>query len=85
MGSDLCGRIKVLFDLVWRCGFGLDLYPALNDDGRAMLARQFRLAMEVPGKEEFAETLRYYSRRLEVLDVDVRLSTRPTVEEGDQC
>ncbi|WP_181309923.1 NADPH-dependent 2,4-dienoyl-CoA reductase [Nocardioides campestrisoli] len=36
---------------------------------------QFRLAMQVPGKEEFAETLRYYARRLEVLEVDVRLST----------
>jgi 2,4-dienoyl-CoA reductase (NADPH2) len=31
--------------------------------------------MAVPGKEEFAETLRYFSRRLEVLGVDVRLST----------
>ena len=37
---------------------------------------QFRLAMAIPGKEEFAETLRYYSRRLEVLGVDLRLSTR---------
>ncbi len=38
---------------------------------------QFRLAMRVPGKEEFAETLRYYARRLEVLGADVRLSTTP--------
>ena len=37
---------------------------------------QFRLAMHVPGKEEFAETLRYFTRRLEVLGVDVRLSHR---------
>ena len=40
---------------------------------------QFRLAMAVPGKEEFASTLRYYTRRLDVLGVDVRLSTRATV------
>jgi len=33
-------------DLVWRCGFGLDLYPLLDDDGKAMVARQFRLAMD---------------------------------------
>jgi hypothetical protein len=33
-------------DLAWRCGFGLDLYPLLDDDGKAMLARQFRLAMD---------------------------------------
>jgi hypothetical protein len=33
-------------DLAWRCGFGLDLYAALDDDGKAMLARQFRQAMD---------------------------------------
>ena len=42
------------------------------------LGGQFRLAMRIPGKEEFAETLRYYTRRMEVLGVDVRLSTRAT-------
>jgi 2,4-dienoyl-CoA reductase (NADPH2) len=42
---------------------------------------QFRLAMAIPGKEEFAETLRYYTRRMEVLGVDVRLSTRATLED----
>ena len=39
------------------------------------LGGQFRLAMAIPGKEEFAETLRYFTRRLEVLGVDVRLGT----------
>ncbi|WP_139980017.1 FAD-dependent oxidoreductase [Nocardioides litoris] len=39
---------------------------------------QFRLAMAVPGKEDFADTLRYYGRRLEVLGVEVRLATRAT-------
>ncbi|GAA2023790.1 NADPH-dependent 2,4-dienoyl-CoA reductase [Nocardioides kribbensis] len=43
------------------------------------LGGQFRLAMAVPGKEDFAETLRYYRRRLDVLGVDVRLSTRAGV------
>ncbi|KQZ76042.1 NADPH-dependent 2,4-dienoyl-CoA reductase [Nocardioides sp. Root151] len=42
------------------------------------LGGQFRLAMEVPGKEDFRETLRFYTRRLEVLGVDVRLSTEAT-------
>ncbi len=42
----------------------------------AAIGGQFRLAMRVPGKEEFAETLRYYGRRLDVLGVDVRLATR---------
>lgn len=40
------------------------------------LGGQFRYAMRVPGKEEFAETLRYYTRRFEVLGVDVRLGRR---------
>jgi 2,4-dienoyl-CoA reductase (NADPH2) len=40
---------------------------------------QFRLAMAVPGKEDFRDTLRYYRRRLEVLGVDVRLG----VEAGE--
>ncbi|WP_109507285.1 NADPH-dependent 2,4-dienoyl-CoA reductase [Nocardioides speluncae] len=39
----------------------------------AELGGQFRLAMQIPGKEDFAETLRYYRRRLEVLGVEVRL------------
>ncbi len=44
------------------------------------LGGQFRLAMQVPGKEDFAETLRYYTRRLDVLDVDVQMSTHATPE-----
>lgn len=45
---------------------------------RAELGGQFRLAMQVPGKEDFADTLRYFTRRLEVLGVDVRTSTEAT-------
>ena len=51
-------------------GFAVTLFEAADEIGG-----QFRLAMAVPGKEDFAETLRYYGRRLEVLGVDVRLST----------
>ncbi len=47
------------------------------------LGGQFRLAMNIPGKEEFAETLRYYRRRFEVLGVDVRLGTRASAAELD--
>ena len=45
---------------------------------RDELGGQFRLAMRIPGKEEFAEALRYFRRRLEVLGVDVRLGTVAT-------
>ena len=48
---------------------------------QSQLGGQFRLAMQIPGKEEFAETLRYYTRRLEALGVQVRLSTIARDEE----
>jgi len=44
----------------------------------AELGGQFRLAMQIPGKEEFSEALRYFRRRLEILGVDVRLNTEAT-------
>ncbi len=34
---------------------------------------QFLMAMRIPGKEDYAETLRYYHRQLELSGVDVRL------------
>jgi 2,4-dienoyl-CoA reductase (NADPH2) len=37
---------------------------------------QFNLAKRIPGKEEFAETLRYFGVRLAELGVDVRLGSR---------
>ena len=46
-------------------GFAVTLFEKSDAIGG-----QFRLAMAVPGKEDFAETLRYYGRRLEVLGVD---------------
>jgi 2,4-dienoyl-CoA reductase (NADPH2) len=36
------------------------------------LGGQFLLAMQIPGKEEFTETLRYFHHRLEQLGVDVQ-------------
>jgi 2,4-dienoyl-CoA reductase (NADPH2) len=41
----------------------------------AEIGGQFRLAMQVPGKEDFKDSVRYFARRLEVLGVDVRLNT----------
>ena len=42
---------------------------------------QFRLAMHIPGKEEFRETLRYYTRRLELGGVKLHLGRRATVDD----
>src|SRR5699024_1616511 len=40
---------------------------------------QFDLARRIPGKEEFNETIRYYTRMLEKHGVEVRLNTRAEV------
>ena len=45
-------------------------------DADDRIGGQLNMAKVVPGKEEFAEMLRYFSRRLEVTGVDVRLGTR---------
>ena len=39
---------------------------------------QFLLALRIPGKEEYAETLRYFAARLAELGVDVRTGTAAT-------
>ncbi|MET0450015.1 MAG: NADPH-dependent 2,4-dienoyl-CoA reductase [Aeromicrobium sp.] len=54
-------------------GHDVELFEALPEIGG-----QFRLAMQVPGKEEFAETIRYYSRRMEVEGVKLHLGTPAT-------
>jgi len=45
-------------------------------DAAATIGGQFNLAMRVPGKEEFSETIRYFRSQLERHGVDVRLGTR---------
>jgi len=39
---------------------------------------QFNVAMRIPGKEEFAETIRYFGRQLEQSGVELRLGQRVT-------
>ena len=41
---------------------------------------QFNLAKAVPGKQEFAETIRYYGARIVELDVSLRLNANVTAE-----
>jgi 2,4-dienoyl-CoA reductase (NADPH2) len=36
---------------------------------------QFRYAREIPGKEDFHDTLRYFARRIELTGVDLKLNT----------
>ena len=46
-----------------------------------VIGGQFDLARRIPGKEEFAETIRYYTRMLDKHGVDVRLNTRAGIDE----
>ncbi|MCT8353292.1 oxidoreductase [Photorhabdus kayaii] len=41
---------------------------------------QFNIAKQIPGKEEFHETLRYFQRQLAIHHVDVRLNQTATTE-----
>lgn len=41
---------------------------------------QLDIARRIPGKEEFAETIRYYGNRLTAHGIDLRLNTRADVE-----
>jgi 2,4-dienoyl-CoA reductase (NADPH2) len=57
-------------------GHSVDLFEA---DGE--IGGQFQLARRIPGKEEFAETLRYFTRRLERTGVKVHVNHRVTAAE----
>ena len=50
-------------------------------EAASTIGGQFNLARRIPGKEEFAETLRYYGRRLALLRVDVRVGALATPDD----
>ncbi|HRL95396.1 MAG TPA: NADPH-dependent 2,4-dienoyl-CoA reductase [Pseudomonas sp.] len=50
-------------------------------DSSSEIGGQFNVAKQVPGKEEFFETLRYFKRKLETTGVDLRLNTRVSVDD----
>ena len=52
-------------------GHRVELYDAADT-----LGGQFDLARRIPGKEEFAETLRYFTTELDAHGVDIRLGQR---------
>ncbi|WBM71192.1 NADPH-dependent 2,4-dienoyl-CoA reductase [Buttiauxella sp. WJP83] len=56
-------------------------------DAGAEIGGQFNIAKQIPGKEEFYETLRYYRRMLDLTGVEVRLNqyvTAPMLEAFDE-
>jgi 2,4-dienoyl-CoA reductase (NADPH2) len=58
------------------CGHDVTLFDSSDSIGG-----QFKVAMQVPGKEEFAQTLRYFSRRLETSGVKLLLNQRVSREQ----
>ncbi|MFD3925720.1 FAD-dependent oxidoreductase [Streptomyces sp. NPDC058614] len=56
-------------------GHEVELFEAADTIGG-----QFDIASRIPGKEEFAETIRYYRRRIERTGVTLHLNTRATAD-----
>ena len=54
-------------------GHAVDLFDAASEIGG-----QFNMAKQIPGKEEFYETLRYFKRRIEITGVTLHLNQRAT-------
>ena len=58
------------------CGHEVTLF-----DSSDRIGGQFNIAMQVPGKEEFAQTLRYFAKQLEVTGVLLQLGQRVSREQ----
>ena len=56
-------------------GHEVHLFEAENKIGG-----QFNMAKVIPGKEDYAETLRYYQRQIELTGVQLHLQTKATTE-----
>ncbi|MFT5738054.1 MAG: 2,4-dienoyl-CoA reductase (NADPH2) [Maribacter sp.] len=50
-------------------------------DADTEIGGQFNMAKQIPGKEEFYETIRYFNRQIELHKVTVKLNTRVTAED----
>jgi len=57
-------------------GHEVTLFESANEIGG-----QFNIAKQIPGKEEFYETIRYFKKRLETTNVSVRLGKKVEVDE----
>ena len=53
-------------------------------DSASEIGGQFNIAKQIPGKEEFYETLRYFAVQIEKTGVDLQLNTRVTTEQLNQ-
>ena len=42
---------------------------------------QFNIAKQIPGKEEFYETIRYFNKQIEIHNIDLKLNTRVSADD----
>jgi 2,4-dienoyl-CoA reductase (NADPH2) len=59
-----------------QCGFEVTLFDAAPEIGG-----QFNIAKQVPGKEEFYETLRYFGKQIALTGVNLKLNTRVSAQD----
>ncbi|MGV8924198.1 MAG: FAD-dependent oxidoreductase [Ewingella sp.] len=52
-------------------------------DANPEIGGQFNIAKQIPGKEEFTQTLRYFSRQLAILQVTLRLGEKVSASQLD--
>lgn len=50
-------------------------------DGASEIGGQFNIAKQIPGKEEFHETLRYFKRQIELHNICLNLDTRVSADQ----
>jgi len=62
-----------------QCGHEVTLF-----DADTAIGGQFNIAKQIPGKEEFYETIRYFKRQLEIHNVTVKLNTRVSANDLDK-
>jgi 2,4-dienoyl-CoA reductase (NADPH2) len=58
-----------------QCGHEVTLYEQAD-----VIGGQLNIAVQIPGKQEFEETLRYYREQISRLGVQLRLNTRATAD-----
>jgi 2,4-dienoyl-CoA reductase (NADPH2) len=58
------------------CGHDVTLFDSSDSVGG-----QFKIAMQIPGKEEFNETIRYFRKKIDLTGVNLRLGERVTREQ----
>lgn len=58
------------------CGHDVTIFDSASEIGG-----QFNIAKQIPGKEEFYETLRYFAKQIELKGVKLKLNTRVSADD----